>query len=146
MEQTKIKDIPMLTPDGLAIKEGMTLYFAEAKQVSRYDRGESYVKPHSGKTRGYIEEHTVIAVYPAANQRSFVSRCSKNCEHTYSVKNACLPPKIFGKKANAVLKLKEYDTEDLMALDDRIAYSLERIKEEQENIVKYEKTKKMLMK
>jgi len=128
MENEKLKDVPITLPDETQVVKGMKIFSVEKLSPTSYDqRGGNYYRTHTGSVSSKIVEHTVVAVNQAANSRSFTIRSDRGCEHTYTVKNSCLPH-LYGKKANAIAKQKEFITEDIEALKKKTITALRKLK------------------
>ena len=125
----KVKDTPIVLPDGVAVKLGMTIYSVMDCSVSSYS-GD--VKSYSGKARSKIIENTVIGVNQSANARTFTARSDRGCETTYSVRNNCLP-QIFGKRSSAAARAKEVVLKDIAAIEAKAKFA-------KENLEKYNRT------
>lgn len=131
-QEIKLKDVPILMPDGVEVKIGMIVFDIEMTRcgsdndVKRYP-GSYGVKRYSGKSRYKIIHGKVISVNHAANSRSFTLRSKRGCETTYSVKDSCLPEDLCGKLATIKGIKKKKDYNDAHAAEDRISDKIERL-------------------
>lgn len=143
MENEKLKDVAITLPDGTEVVKGMKIYSVERLQPSSYEKSKIYYRTYTGAMSSLITEHTVIAINQAANSRCFTVRSDRGCEHTYSVKNNCLP-NMYGKRENAVKKQKEITAENIEALETKKVKATEYLEKEQkvfaEKMTKYKNT------
>ncbi len=125
----KVKDTPIVLPDGVPVKLGMTIYSVDNAEV--YSSSKE-CPSYSGKARSKILKNTVIGVNQAANARTFTVRTDRGCENTYSVRNNCLP-QIFGKKISAIYEAKRVAQQDIDRIEEKARIS-------RANLEKYKST------
>lgn len=124
----RIKDSPIVLPDGVPVKLGTIIYSVMDSEVGSYCELKSY----SGKPRSKIIENLVIGVNQSANARTFTVRSDRGCETTYSVRNNCLP-QIFGKRSSATARAKEVVLRDIEMIEKKAKIA-------KDNLDKYNKT------
>lgn len=143
MKKELIKDVPISLPDGTEVKKGMKVYKVERWEFGYSKRDGKYVNKWTGIASSYLVEHTVIHINADANSRSFTLRSDRGCEHTYSVKNSCLP-QIFGSKDAAIAHQKTVTKEDIVKIEKKIESSVkyiqDKIKANKEEQLKYRTT------
>ena len=135
-----IKDVPILMPDGVPVKVGMTIFGLESLNLTTSSTTAkkyplTYMKKYTGKSRRKITEGKVISVNSTSACRSFTVRSKRGCENTYSVKNACLPDLMFGKLSSIKARKRKLDLEDARGAETRIAAKLEHISDIKEAIL-----------
>lgn len=99
--EMKLKEIPMLTADGHAIKLNDILL------RSHYTRGYRF----EAKTTAKIEPLRVFFVNNTT--RTFRVRCKKGCEETFQIGNGCTTRKLFAKLDSVKKEIKKHLDEDL---------------------------------
>lgn len=139
-DEGRLKDTPILLPDGVPVTKGMKIYSVNKLDVINYIASGDYVMSHSGLPSSRIIESSVISVNQAANVRSFTVRSDRGCETSYTVKNSCLP-KIFGSKAAAIAEQKRFHELDVQKLQAKIDSRVEQIEKFRTTIAKLKRVK-----
>lgn len=117
-----IKNEPIKMRDGTTVKLGGLVYEVETRHLEshRYGSKRNPYRVKTGVIRNTIIESEIIQINQAANARTFTVRSPKGCENTYSVRNACLPENLFGKKSLAVKRLANLNRDDLDGIDRKL--------------------------
>lgn len=131
-----LKNKPIYLPDGVPVKNGMTIFTVRRKGIGT--SSDSEVKHYSGDVGSEIILNTVVAVNQGANARNFTVRSDRGCETTYSVKNNCLPD-LFGKRASAIAKAKKFNDKDIATVEAKLVNVMK-------TVTKYNTTIKALKK
>lgn len=105
-QETKLKEIPILTHDEVPIMEGMILYTTE------WESGYGF---EGKKENGAIEAHKVF--YVNNTTRTFRTRCTNGCESIHKVSDGCSRQRFFAWIPNAIKRIEEQAMDDLINCD-----------------------------
>lgn len=134
-----IKDMPMLTQDGVKIKEGMKMYKVIERGLSGYSYAD--IKTGSGELSTRIDTYEVIFVNQGSNARTYTIRKNDGHEITFTAKEDN-GGDYFGKRSSAIKCCKKADASDMQKMRVKISDWDARLKQWRKAFVLVDKASK----